>query len=157
MESFNGERKFISSDYSCGVAVLLPVGNCNTAVSPRPGYGGVCCVCVLLSSPDNYSHVQKYSHPLNFLAFYLTLHCVLMGFYETDQHNAEFWGVVDVIFQQKNRKVLTYMFNFFSLTPRNKNLVQQTPFRRGFAQSTMCHCGGYAQYSVFTFLLKSYL
>lgn len=33
MESFNGERKFISSDYSCGVAVLLPVRNCKTAVS----------------------------------------------------------------------------------------------------------------------------
>lgn len=34
MESFNGEWKFISSDYSCGVVVLLPVGKRKTAVSP---------------------------------------------------------------------------------------------------------------------------
>lgn len=36
MESFNGGWKFISGDYSCGVAVLLPVAKHKTAVSLYP-------------------------------------------------------------------------------------------------------------------------
>lgn len=36
MESANGEKKFISGDYSCGTALLLPVAKHKTAVSGYP-------------------------------------------------------------------------------------------------------------------------
>lgn len=63
---FNGEWKFISGDYSCGVAGLLPVGKHKTAVSLHPTH-------VILSSNTTYGWIYSLKERVACLSLQIVL------------------------------------------------------------------------------------